>query len=348
MVDWIKPALLGTVREFNNLYANPIKDGQHQDSTPQMIKRMKQRSFILNKKLSKFVQRKEAKVLEEFLPEKHEYVISTPLTQVQEDLYEHYLFKNPVDGGRALLNDYTALRKIWTHPKVLQNARERAIKGELKIGEPRKHSKNQLDEIDDEPDDLLDKIEGNTGVKSDWWKKFVKDDHLESLFTSNKLILLFEILRLSQERGEKVLIFSGFVAVLNVVENFMKKIHETYLNPLDPNGQKYGYQYFRTTWKEGEDYYRLDGSTKREVRHQMIQKFNDKTNKKLRCFLISARAGGQGINLTGANRCIILDTSWNPSSDQQNIFRIYRLGQPKACYVYRLIALGTMEEKVCF
>lgn len=343
MVDWIKPALLGTVREFNNLYANPIKDGQHMDSTPQMIKRMKQRSFILNRKLSKFVQRKEATVLREFLPDKYEYCISVPLTHVQEELYEQYLLKNPVANGHQLLNDYTALRKIWTHPKVLHNARERAMKGELKIGEAKKRSKNQVDEGDDEPDDLLDKIDGNTGVKSDWWKAIVREDDLESLQSSNKLMLLFEILRLCEVKKEKVLIFSAFVAVLNVVEDFMKKINDQESNP---NKERYGFDYFRTTWKEGLDYFRLDGSTKREARHQMIQKFNDRSDTRLRCFLISAKAGGQGINLTGANRCIILDTSWNPSSDQQNIFRIYRLGQPNVCFVYRLIALGTMEEKV--
>lgn len=91
MVDWIKPALLGTVKEFNNLYANPIKDGQHFDSNAQMIKKMKQRSFILNRKLEKFVQRKEASVLKEFLPDKHEYCIFVPLTNVQENLYERFL-----------------------------------------------------------------------------------------------------------------------------------------------------------------------------------------------------------------------------------------------------------------
>lgn len=102
----------------------------------------------------------------------------------------------------------------------------------------------------------------------------------------------------------------------------------------------------------------------------MIQSFNDPTNERVKCFLISAKAGGQGINLVGANRVILLDTSWNPSNDQQNIFRVFRLGQQKKCYIYRLLAMvwcptaypkgtvfyfnhfsdfilqGTMEEKV--
>lgn len=243
------------------------------------------------------------------------------------------LGQNPLDGGHKLLNDYTALRKIWTHPQVLKNAYDRAISGELKINETKRRSKNQVDECDnEEPDDLLDVIEGSTGVKSNWWKQFAKEEDLESLYSSNKLILLFEILRQCEAKGEKVLVFSAFVAVLNVVEDFMKKIHNQATNP---KAQAYGYANFRSHWREGVDYYRLDGSTKREARHQMVQKFNDKTNKQMRCFLISAKAGGQGINLIGANRCILLDTSWNPSADQQNIFRIYRLGQRNVCYVYR-------------
>lgn len=71
----------------------------------------------------------------------------------------------------------------------------------------------------------------------------------------------------------------------------------------------------------------------------MIRRFNDPKMTRARVFLISAKAGGQGINLIGANRVIILDTSWNPSNDQQNIFRVFRLGQKRQCYVYRLLAM---------
>lgn len=56
MVNFIKPSFLGTEKEFANLYANPIKSGQHKDSSKSEIKFMKQRSFVLHKKLSKFVQ----------------------------------------------------------------------------------------------------------------------------------------------------------------------------------------------------------------------------------------------------------------------------------------------------
>lgn len=302
-----------------------------------MIKRMKQRSLVLNNTLSAFVQRREASVLAKYLPNKYEYVIFVPQTRKQEDLYKYFLIKTQSDKGK-LLNDYTALRKIWTHPRALSNARDRALAGQVKALDPsirQKRSRYQEDDGNEEQsDDILDRFEGDVGVKSNWFEQFVNADDLNSILSSNKMILLFQILCMAEKRGEKVLIFSNFVAVLNIVEELMDLIHRYTLNPTE-EGKKYGYHLFQSSWVKNRDFIRLDGSTKREDRQRMIKAFNDESNKRLRCFLISAKAGGQGINLTGANRCIILDTSWNPSSDQQNIFRIYRLGQKKPCYAYR-------------
>lgn len=358
MVNFIKPSLLGTTKEFNNLYANPIKDGQHRDSDQQAIKRMKQRSYVLHKKLSKFVQRKEVSVLKEFLPNKYEYCVFVPMSPIQETLYEHFLRENPLErtrdgskSGKNLLPDYTFLRKIWTHPKVLEDAWRTAnnVKASKEIAKLRRRRENpNLDSDDDVPDDVLDTQVGKMGAENDWWREFIKDgDYLESLYPSNKLILMFEILKACEMRQEKVLIFSAFVAVLNIVEFFMKRITEQNDSPENQaNANKLGYARYNTKWQPGLDYVRIDGKTSKFVRQDMINQFNRENNKRLRVFLISSKAGGQGINLYGANRAIILDTSWNPANDQQNIFRIYRLGQKKPCYIYRLLAMGTMEEKV--
>lgn len=371
MVNFIKPSFLGTEREFANLYANPIKNGQHKDSSQHDITIMKQRSYVLHNQLSKFVQvsdcsidfyrlfhfdffsirlflyeqfqRREATLLKTFLPDKYEYVLFVPMTDVQTRLYEYFLENNPLKdklGGKSLISDYTILRKIWTHPKVLENAYFNAIKEHDRKQAQKKRLNNESD--DDQPDDVLDSQTGNMSVMSDWWRSLITKEDLETILPSNKLRILFKILNACERNGEKCLIFSAFVAVLDVVEFFMKQINDHYVR-----GETCpGLESYCTEWKLGTHYYRLDGKTAKTQRHQMIKHFNDPNNREARVFLISAKAGGQGINLTAANRVILLDTSWNPSNDQQNIFRVFRLGQKKICFIYRLIAWGSMEEKV--
>ncbi|XP_063697566.1 transcriptional regulator ATRX-like [Culicoides brevitarsis] len=336
MVNWIKPSFLGTEKEFNNRYANPIKQGQHKDSTSSEIRQMKRRSFVLHRKLQPFVERKEFTILKDELPTKHEYVIYVPLTEVQKKLYKMYLDKLKSDLGESdkikgnhLLPDYTYLRKIWTHPRVLESAFESSRKNQTK--KTTKMFEKNLDKLlercdeEDLPDDVFDIGGSKSGIPDKWWERFVTPNDLETLISSYKLQIMVEILRQCEELGDKCLIFSNFVAVLTVVEHFLKT--------------QMGYQ-------PGTHYYRLDGQTPKQKRHTMITRFNRADNMDVKCFLISARAGGQGINLIGANRVIILDTSWNPAADLQSIFRVYRLGQKKTCYVYRLLAMGTMEEKV--
>lgn len=294
MIEWVKPSCLGTADEFRTAFVDPIRDGQLEDST------------------SDVVHSRDASVLKELLPEKLEYFINVPSTKLQEKLYEQYLHGNRTSVGERSTNYFVlheTLRKIWTHPKAFQKASERTFKTNQK--KPARQSMAAIqtveaasdddDEATDEDNNLEDfqDILGQNSVQpivnsnsaSDWWKPFLTNDDFESIYASNKFILLFEILKHCEQLGEKVLVFSPFVATVEIIQDFMKKIHN---RESDPNSEKLGYNMFAATWEHGEDYLYLDGKTSIKKRHQMVQRFNDESNRRLRCFLISSKAGGPG------------------------------------------------------
>jgi SNF2 family DNA or RNA helicase len=134
--------------------------------------------------------------------------------------------------------------------------------------------------------------------------------------TSGKLSALREILSEAVAGGHRVLVFSQFVEMLQLIKT-----------ALDQDGVKYEY---------------LDGSTKdRQVR---VDRFN--TDESYSAFLISLKAGGTGLNLTGADTVVHFDPWWNPAVEDQATDRAHRIGQTKVVNVYRLIARGTVEEKI--
>eukprot|EP00593_Proboscia_inermis_P003737 CAMPEP_0171317198 /NCGR_PEP_ID=MMETSP0816-20121228/78873_1 /TAXON_ID=420281 /ORGANISM="Proboscia inermis, Strain CCAP1064/1" /LENGTH=350 /DNA_ID=CAMNT_0011810173 /DNA_START=249 /DNA_END=1301 /DNA_ORIENTATION=- len=90
---------------------------------------------------------------------------------------------------------------------------------------------------------------------------------------------------------------------------------------------------------------RIDGSTKEKNRQKNVDKFNEK-NSDIVAMILSTKAAGLGITLTGADRAIVYDPSWNPADDAQAVDRCYRIGQTKSVTVYRLIAAGTVEERM--
>jgi SNF2 family DNA or RNA helicase len=92
------------------------------------------------------------------------------------------------------------------------------------------------------------------------------------------------------------------------------------------------------------NFVRLDGGTSQAQRQPLVDKFNHEPNVFL--FLISTKAGGLGLNLTAANKVVVFDPCWNPAQDLQAQDRAFRLGQQRHVAVYRLIALGTLEENI--
>lgn len=215
--------------------------------------------------------------------------------------------------------------------KPLKETKQRTIRTRTKAAE------------DPEPEDDV-QIFGDPEKRenpTEWWMEFVNDEDLDKLEHSSKLTVLFSILQMCESIGDKLLVFTQSLYSLDVIEHFLRQVDEQTQAADSTMNLKYS-----GSWALGLDYFRLDGSTSVENRQHFCRQFNDENNTRARLFLISTRAGGLGINLVAANRVIIFDVSWNPSHDIQSIFRIYRFGQKKPCYVYRFVGLGTMEEKI--
>ncbi|KAI6211886.1 SNF2-related and DNA RNA helicase domain containing protein [Aphelenchoides besseyi] len=146
---------------------------------------------------------------------------------------------------------------------------------------------------------------------------------------SNKMQIALKIIEATVMRGEKILLFSGSLITLSLIEDFLKQREPFEL----PNGEKF-------SWQRGKTYFRFDGSTSATDREKLIDRFN--ADPTVRLFLISTRAG----SLVSANRVIIFDCSWNPSHDAQAVCRIYRYGQQCKTYIYRLITHNCMERAI--
>lgn len=134
---------------------------------------------------------------------------------------------------------------------------------------------------------------------------------------SGKMLLFQEILADALDSGHRILVFSQFTSMLDIIQKYL-------------SGEGIGHFYLR-------------GSTKGSDRALMVQSFNAGEGD---IFLISLKAGGTGLNLTGADMVIHFDPWWNPAVEDQATDRAYRIGQEKAVQVIKLVTQGTIEEKV--
>ncbi|KKY22768.1 putative dsdna-dependent atpase [Phaeomoniella chlamydospora] len=96
----------------------------------------------------------------------------------------------------------------------------------------------------------------------------------------------------------------------------------------------------------GFSFLRLDGSTPASKRQSLVDDFNRSSHQSCFAFLLSAKAGGVGLNLIGASRLVLFDVDWNPATDMQAMARIHREGQKRRCHIYRFVLKGSVEERI--
>ncbi|KAF2431189.1 hypothetical protein EJ08DRAFT_190627 [Tothia fuscella] len=136
---------------------------------------------------------------------------------------------------------------------------------------------------------------------------------------SGKMQVVKALLEMWKKAGHKTLLFAQHRIMLDIMQKFIGGL-------------------------EGFNFRRMDGNTSIKDRQNLVDEFNNDPN--LHVFLLTTKVGGLGVNLTGANRVIIYDPDWNPSTDVQARERAWRLGQKKEVEIYRLMTAGTIEEKI--
>ena len=118
--------------------------------------------------------------------------------------------------------------------------------------------------------------------------------------------------------GKKILVFSSFTSLLDLVAEDLNKENLSYLM--------------------------LTGSMRQKDREKVVKQFQNNEDKKI--FLISIKAGGAGLNLTAAEYVFILDPWWNPFIEEQAIARAHRIGQKQQVHVVKFISKNSIEEKI--
>ena len=144
----------------------------------------------------------------------------------------------------------------------------------------------------------------------------LKLEGLASKAPSGKLDMFMELIDEAMDGGHRILVFSQFVSMLSILRREMEQ-----------QGIRYCY---------------LDGATKDRL--AVVQSFN--VDRDIPVFLISLKAGGTGLNLTGADMVVHFDPWWNPAVEDQASDRAHRIGQKRTVYCVKLITKGTVEEKV--
>lgn len=331
IIEWIAPGYLGDRVEFRAKYIEPIEEGLYADSGAYEKRKSLKMLHALKSDLEPKIHRADASILKERLRGKTEFVITVPLTKLQEEAYKIYVEfmlgeTNHSEPKNARLWAWLSiLRLLCNHPKCFQDKllenRDAAQKAKP-VSKTKIRRQSGLGDGSIASDDesvLLDEPVEKLGIPKTMIDKELAllaavPASLSSSVLANKIQILEQIMNYAEEAGDKTLIFSHSLLTLDYIENLVRQ-----------SGRKYS---------------RLDGETKISTRQQLTKDFN---TGKLNICLISTRAGGQGLNMYGANRVVIVDDHFNPMHEEQAIGRAYRIGQQKHVYVYRLTVGGTFE-----
>ena len=279
--------------------------------------------------LAPFVLRRKKHQVLKHLPTKTRRVVYCDMTEAQKDMYDAEIARrkkilaeraegiqpNKADK-EAANNVLMALRQTAIHPLLRRKRYEDAL---LPVMAEKYVARF--------PQKQLDYVMWDLEHQSDWTThRFCLEDPTlrsfalpgEPCLESGKVAALVDLLRTYKAASDRVLIFSQFTQVMDILEEVLEL--------------------------EGVKFFRLDGGTRVEQRQELIDGFY--ADASVTAFLLSTRAGGAGINLACANKVVVFDSSFNPQDDIQAENRAHRVGQTRPVEVVRLVTRGTVEEQI--
>ncbi|CAM9285531.1 unnamed protein product [Phaeothamnion confervicola] len=311
LFDFVFPGRLGTLPAFDAEFATPIRVGGYANATAHQAQLAYRSAVVLRDLIDPYLLRRQKKDIQEVLrlPQKTEQVLFCRLTPFQRRLYADYITSPEVQ--RVLSRDARSFRAIGVLRKLCNHPDLVCRPGDS-IGLQNPFEKREVNNDDDDDEDGAAAGPGPGPAWDAGWGEYGAPER------SGKLLVLQQILPLWHREGHRVLLFSQTRMALDIVERFVQSC-----------GWTYG---------------RLDGNTPVGVRQGLIDAFNGDAG--VFIMLLTTRTGGVGTNLTGADRVLLFDPDWNPSTDVQARERAWRLGQTRAVTVYRLITAGTIEEKI--
>ncbi|MCJ1404514.1 hypothetical protein MMC11_007740 [Xylographa trunciseda] len=377
LLNYLMPEIFSSVENFESMFDfSSITD---KDGNKETLVRQRKSKFVvaLHEILKPFLLRRVKTDVETDLPKKREYILYAPLTAPQKELYRQivegnsraYLEQQAIDrivrdssiaSGRSSSLKRKAVNGTATPNKSARSSRASTPGSVRSANSSRKSAKrksykevsdqqyfrelgesSESESIDEEEQEELDRAKTIELAKKEISNKKLQNPIMQlrlacnsphnffwpwdndetpdsTLVThSGKMLMLDRLVPYLFAAGHKVLIFSQFKTQLDILEDWASLQHH---------------------W----EVCRIDGGVKQDERRQQITDFNTKKHVKL--FLLSTRAGGQGINLTAADTVILFDSDWNPQQDLQAQDRAHRIGQTRPVIVYRLATKGTVEQ----
>ncbi|KAK9678263.1 hypothetical protein RND81_11G199700 [Saponaria officinalis] len=288
LLNFILPDIFSSHKEFESWFDLSGKCSNEAAREEIEEKRRLQVVAKLHAILRPFLLRRMKSDVELSLPRKKEIILYASMTEHQKNFQDHLI-------NRTLESHLLENTSLGTAP--------RGMKGKLN------NLMVQLRKNCNHPDLLESAFNGS----------YDYPPVEEIVEQCGKFQLLDRLLTKLFARNHKVLIFSQWTKILDIIEYYFSE--------------------------KGFQVCRIDGSVKLDDRRKQIQEFND-VDSSFQIFLLSTRAGGLGINLTSADTCILYDSDWNPQMDLQAMDRCHRIGQTKPVHVYRLATAQSVEGRI--